>query len=823
MSPFSGTIICLAYILGLILATVPWAGFGILSCGIFAHFTLPKLLKKSTQKTSNKKSKNQSETLTSSVFILPKWLCITAGFVGLLASLYLQLRSPVPAANDISKLIPTSSRSEEIAIAVRGHIASTPRLTRSGRAQFILDAELLNEINGSNGAAKINREVTGKLYVTLPLLQATGLYPGAAIAVSGEFYKPAKAANPGAFDFQAYLAREGIFGGLKGRLIDSPEGILPPSPMSWWAAKQRIVRSQVNWLKVPEGPLLSAIALGKQAVDLPYEIRDTFVLAGLAHAIAASGTQVSLILGLVLGVTKRFSKRIQFSVGVASLIILIGLTGLEPSICRAAFMGLLTLVAVVIEREIKPLVALLLAATILLLVNPLWVQDLGFQLSFLATLGLVVTVSPMMKRLDWLPPTIAATIAVPIAASLWTLPRLIAVFNCLVPYSILTNIIASPLIAVISIGGMISAISALIWPEAGSAIAGTMHYPLRGLIELAQYFARLPGSSLNIGAIAVVQEILLYGIMIFIWVSGIIREKLKAEETKQKQEARKKKSSAKIKKIDLKISVLLFMGRWWIAGFFAIASVAFPVWLTKASVFQATILATPGEPVLVIQDRGQVVLVNSGDENTVRFVVLPFLAKQGVNQVNWAVATHSYLGLRNGWLKILERLPIQTFYDNPHPQPMSSSSNQEFLSALQLRQGVYSPFPINQMIQIGSVQVELINAESPVLQLQIGPQMWLLLEDIKPASQKKLVATGSLKDIQVLWWTGESLSAELLQVVKPEIAIASANAIDPETEALLRLANVQIFWTGRDGALVWKPAGGFKTTLESDEEDVSSQ
>ncbi len=178
------------------------------------------------------------------------------------------------------------------------------------------------------------------------------------------------------------------------------------------AMRQRIVRSQLSQLNVPEGPLISAIALGKQAVDLPYNIRDYFVQAGLAHAIAASGTQVSMVLALVLALTRRFSKQLQFSFGVGALFLLVGLTGFEASVCRAALMGFGTLFALVLNRQVKPLGLLLIAATILLLVNPLWIWDLGFQLSFLATLGLIVTTPPLMAKLDWMPPAIASIVVV---------------------------------------------------------------------------------------------------------------------------------------------------------------------------------------------------------------------------------------------------------------------------------------------------------------------------------------------------------------------------------------------------------------------------
>jgi competence protein ComEC len=110
------------------------------------------------------------------------------------------------------------------------------------------------------------------------------------------------------------------------------------------------------------------------------------------------------------------------------------------------------------RRKVKLLGSLLVTATLLLLFNPLWIWDLGFQLSFLATLGLLVTVPPLIKKLDWMPPAIACLIAVPIAASLWTLPLQLYVFGVVPVYSIVVNMITTPLISVISISGIISAL-----------------------------------------------------------------------------------------------------------------------------------------------------------------------------------------------------------------------------------------------------------------------------------------------------------------------------------------------------------------------------
>jgi len=854
MNQATGVIFCLAYILGLISTAVSWGRYAILALGIAVAIALPKLLLKftlnSVKVTKKRRSRQKENALEdpldareelSLLEMLPraKWVWAVAGLLAFLASIYLAVRSPQPAVDDISKLIPAVGNTQEVAVTVRGRVVSTPRLTRSGRSQFWLETDLVSEINGGEGGAVVNRPVSGKLYVTVPLLQATGLYADNTIAVVGSLYKPQPPSNPGAFNFQAYLAREGAFVGLKGRQIDwrrenaiadvnrvnsQTAAFLEPSgmqPSKIQAMRQRIVRSQLSQLNVPEGPLISAIALGKQAVDLPYNIRDYFVQAGLAHAIAASGTQVSMVLALVIALTRRFSKQLQFGFGVGALFLLVGLTGFEASICRAALMGFGTLFALVLSREVKPLGLLLIAATILLLVNPLWIWDLGFQLSFLATLGLVVTAPPLMAKLDWMPPAIASIVVVPIAASVWVLPLLLYVFSVVSPYSILVNIIAAPLLWILSIGGMVSALAGLIFPPAGSVLAQLLDYPAKGLIAIAQYFSQLPGNSVAVGQVSVFQLIALYSLICWVWIGG---RKNKEEGRRKKEEGRRKKEEGRKKKGKSRVIALPVFSAAWILPLALVAGISIivlPAWHVQASLFQVTLLATSGEPVLVIQDRGKVALINSGDENTVRFTVLPFLQQQGVNSVNFAIATHGHLGLSSGWGKLLERLPIKTFYDNNAPKQIHRGNNQEFITAVQSRQGIYIPLETNSTVDLGSTRLQLVNAEIPVVEFLVGNRTWLLVGEMTPEAQKQLAATGTLKPAQVLWWSGKALTAELLSAVGPQVAIASADEIDPETAAQLRQSKTQIFWTGRDGALQWTPAGGFKTTLESEENQTS--
>ncbi|NET54650.1 MAG: DUF4131 domain-containing protein [Symploca sp. SIO2E6] len=773
MNPASGALLSFAYILGLLstailgfpISAVSWEkyillviGLGVL--GVVVAITLPRFWRTGPR---------------------PK-LWLATGIVAALAVIYFQMRIPQPASNEISQFIDAVNG----AVTVQGQVESIPRQTRNQKSQFWLQADQLNEIQGKDNNGVLSQGVTGKLYVTVPLLQATGLSIGQRIAITGLLYAPKPPKNPGAFDFKAYLARQGAFAGLSGLQITSYEPISEKS-WGWWKLRQRILRAQVRWLGSPTGQLVSTMVLGRRAVDLPYEIRDEFIAAGLAHVLAASGFHISLILGLVLGLTKRMSGRSQFIIGLSVLVIYVGLTGLQPSVMRAAIMGLGALIALLTQRKTKPLGSLLVAATILLLWNPLWIWDLGFELSFLATLGLLVTAPLLTKQLDWLPPTLASLLAVPLAASLWTLPLQLFVFYSFAPYSLAANMICTPLITVISIGGVLSGITSLILPVVGSSIAWLLEYPVQLLVWLVSFFNNLPGISVAVGKIAVVQLLLLYGLLSISCLSQKWRR------------------------------------RWWLLVLVGVALVIIPAWQTKITQFQVTVLATGQEQVLAIQDQGEVTLVNSGEANTATFTVLPFLQQQGVNQIDWAVALDGEPSLRSGWLEMLATLPIKNFYDTlpeqlVSPNTVAALEANTFLyqltNAVQSRQGNYQRVAIGQEMAVGSTIMKLIHPEPPILQLQINDQTWLLLGKLALDAQQQLVKTSNLPPTQVLWLSGKSLAPELLEALQPQVVIVSSNTIDPDTAQLLRKSEIIFYFTGRDGAIQWTPHNGFETNLE---------
>jgi competence protein ComEC len=775
MNPaMSGMVLCLAYILGLLLTAMPWGGGLALGLGLLAAVILPRCWQ--------------------GHFTARIWLI--AGTIGLVASLYLQWRMPHPSSSDVSQYFPAAAVPEKVAIA--GQILSAPRLTRSQKMQFWLAVHQISQAVAQDGTRSPNQPVTGKVYVTVPLIEATELHPGRTIAVIGTLYHPQPAANPGGFDFKEYLAQEHSFAGLKGQCVfdfavfnqagrdfstvrdcgPSLPIVLPQADGGWWTVQERIVRAQFDRLGTPEGPLLSSMVLGSKVVDLPYDVKDNFQKIGLSHALAASGFQTSLILGVVLALTRRCSERVQFILGLAGLLIFLALTGIQPAVLRAVLMGTAVLIGLVLKRQIKPLGSLLLSATLLLIFDPLWIWDLGFQLSFLATLGLLVTAGTLTQWLDWLPSTWSPMLAVPIAAYIWTLPLQLYAFGIVSPYSIIANVATTIPISIISIGGIISALLALISPDLGSLSAWLLYYPTHWLIVIVNFFCRLPGNSLAVGTIPAGVMILLYALICVPWL------------------------------------LARWQKRWWVIGLAAISLVMIPAWQARAGLLQITALATLREPVLVIQDRGRVLLVNSGDAATAKSTVVPFLQQQGVNQIDWAIAATPPTP-NSGWSVISDRiltkhitlLPIQ-------PRPTNTQPEAPAAPPLDPK---YPFLAEGETVQLNTTTIQLLKSTPTWVQIQVGDQRWLWLKDVP----KQAWSISALQGHQVLWWSGKPIAPEILTAIHPKVAIAYSAKLDAATRDRLKALDAKVYTTAQAGAIQWTPATGFKSTLETDENGSS--
>ncbi len=728
-----------------------------------------------------------------------RWIYLLATVLAIFACFYVKIRTPQPQTDDVSKYAPLSTA------IVRGKVIESPSLTRSERAKFLLAVKEINISQKSNLSSNINVQTanpsnpaidkdtdnkfiaaSGNLYVTVPLIEVTGLRAGQSIELSGRLYLPSQADNFGAFDFKSYLARQGVFAGLSGRsLIEQGER---PSFGEWWFVS-RIVRAHVMGAGVPEGSLLSSLVLGSRAVDLPSDLKDAFIQAGLAAVLAASGFQVTLVLGAAIALTRSKSLKFQFVIGAICLGAYLLLTGASPSILRAVVMGFGSLIGLVVQRRSRPVIGLIVTAVLLLLYQPLWIWDLGFQFSFLATFGLITTSRSISERLEWLPPAIAELLSVPIAAYIWTLPLQLLVFGKLSPYSLVANVLTTPLVSISTYGGIISGLLGIIFVPLGSAIAWLLYPLLHWTIGLAQWINTLPNASTSVGAINLWQMLLAYILFIAIWLVPWFGK----------------------------------MQRWTIAFVLACVVLFVPNAIAQTNTFQITLPAFNDVPIMLIKNQNQTVLINSGDRQFASFTLQPFLQKLGINRLDWAIATDTQPDFSDGWNSLItSSVAIAQFRDisvGVTPKPY-----QNLQQALASSKTPLASLKVGETLKINNqVEIQLLSQSPDVIKIKTGDLSWLLLSNADPKSQQAIAANKMLLpqlSANILWWTGVQIEPAILQAVNPKIAIASATSVVEAMVNQLYEAKIRVFWTGRDGAIQWTPDKDFHTLR--DQQDTRS-
>ena len=719
---------------------------------------------------------------------------IAAGLVGLGAAVYFQLRLPQPGLDDISRTIARIEQAgQAIELAtVRGQMDSDYQITASGKARFWLQSTQLLQIPTAAGPTtgtppqNLAQSVTGRVYTTVPLLQATGLTPGQMLEVTGRLYRPQKPKNPGGFDFAWYLQREGSFAGLAGQTVQTIDGAAAPS--NGWglsalnprSLRKRLVQDWVRVMGFPEGAFLGALILGRQAVDLPADLQAQFVQAGLAHVLAASGFQIVVILGALMIFVRSQPIRVEMAIGGGALIwSYVWLAGATPSVIRAGLMGTAVLWGMTQQRKVNPLGALLIAVVVMLLWNPLWIWDLGFQFSVLATLGLVLSADAIAQRLAWLPQFFAEPMAAALAATLWTAPAQMFAFYQISPYGPIASALTSVVVAILTLAGLAVSGLLIILTPLGEWLSGWLLYPVQWLLGFGEWVAAWPGSAIAVGAISIGQVCVLYLLMAIVW----------------------------------RWSWFHKANRWILAVIGAVIIAIGPGWIARTSTLTATVLEAGNQPMLAVRDGGRLLLIGAGDLPIAQFTVLPFLRQQGLNQIDVGVVLSDRPDERRGWLRILEQQPITNLYDFPL-QTAASNVDRAIVSAVRVRNGRYSSIVAGQTIRMGRAELVVIDPGISAFSLKLGSEQWFILGNCSIDQQKHLAQTGQLRPATGLWWSGRDLAPELLTAIRPQWMIASTRELPTPIGQLLQAQNVQLYQTGADGAIAWSANQGLRANLD---------
>ena len=201
-------------------------------------------------------------------------------------------------------------------------------------------------------------------------------------------------------------------------------------------------------LEGPQKVLAQALALGGHYSELGEEQMKDFSYTGLIHILSISGSHIALLLALVYGLGRliKLRKRTCLILGIIVACIYCGIVGGDAPVIRATMMSILMCIAYIKGRLYQAKQALCLCAILCVIYDPFSLFDVSFQLSFLATYGLLIWGKVLYERIQWLPRWIKTPLVLCVSAQLLILPLQLYYFHYISISSLLAACIVAPLL-----------------------------------------------------------------------------------------------------------------------------------------------------------------------------------------------------------------------------------------------------------------------------------------------------------------------------------------------------------------------------------------
>lgn len=345
---------------------------------------------------------------------------------------------------------------------------------------------------------------------------------GDKILLNTQIEQPHNNGNPGEFDYATYLRRQD-YKGVCFCYADNWKISETAESLSFLQkGKERLIRQYKDYLDGEDLAVIAAMTLGEKSL-LTSDTKDLFSETGTSHILALSGLHLGILFMLVFYLLRHTRKRFQRVIltGITLLLIwmFVGLVGAPMSLCRAALMSTIGLIAGCLRRNVKAIDCLSLAVVTILLISPQAIFDIGFQLSASAVMGIVI-ISPILPRFRFVEKykilqVIYKLLITSLCAQIGTAPLVGLYFHIFPTYSILSSIIVIPLASII----LLTSLLFFLIPFAQPFLAISLHTSIRVLKHSLTFINEFPYSHIDIYPsifIAVIIYLLIYQIYSFI-------------------------------------------------------------------------------------------------------------------------------------------------------------------------------------------------------------------------------------------------------------------------------------------------------------------
>jgi len=522
---------------------------------------------------------------------------------------------------------------------------------------------------------------------------------------------------------------------------------------------------------------------------IDYETNTAFKLAGISHVIAVSGLHVTILFTLISILC--FKRRwITVLLGIPALFLFAAAAGFSPSITRACIMQCLMIAAAALNREYDGPTELAFSCLMMLLVNPLVITSVSFQLSVGCMIGIFLFSRRISEYLTEgcrkcrLPKTakwIIGSVSVTLSAMVTTTPLVAYYFGVISLVGILTNLLTLWVISFIFYGIMAVCLLGTVWSAAATAVAAVIAWPIRYVLTVSRLLASFPLAAVYTTSVYIVIWLVVCYILLILFLLS-----------KRKRPA--------VLGCCLVITLCMAL----------IAS-----WTKPVKSFLFTALDVGQGQCILLQSEGKTYMVDCGGSNgeMTADIAAEHLLARGIFRLDGVILTHFDKDHASGAAYLLSRIPAQQLIvpdcrgDEEVLQQLIPLTSE----VLKVKDNISITYGDTQLSIFGPVVPVSGNESSLAILFQRGNYDILITGDRSGFGERVLLKTAKIPELDILvaghHGARDASCIELLEATRPETVVISVGENSfghPSEDALSRYASIgaEVYRTDQSGTII---------------------
>ena len=719
-------------------------------------------------------------------------------------------KEKITVAGYVDRIEYRMSRGSEVPVVSITETAVLKESRISILERFLSDSEKIPQYRlhrfWKDNRESLQREDAARIEGVMCYMDEEDIPPmGSLVIMQGDFRAFSHATNPGEFDAVDYYNIMGQQGRIMKCRCLAQSAAYDAFRENMYRAREYLSLLTDTCFNEEDASVMKAMLLGEKGT-LDADLKDLYQQNGIIHILAISGLHLSVIgMGCYKFLKKiRLPKVVNIILTIALMYCYGTMTGMGISMTRAYIMFGIHLFAELIGRTYDLLTAVTVAALVVLVQQPLYIQHSGFLFSFGAICGIGIFL-PVVERNLFGHGRLEKTVLSGVAISVSTLPVYLCFYYEFPPYSVFLNLIVIPCMTFVLLGGLITLAAAACFLPLGTIMAYPVHWLLRFYEKCCDICLHLPDSKWIMGCPKPWQIVVFLGILLGLaaW-------------------------NHRLSKLHFWQGVLCAL---------LVLTIRPPMGLqiTMVDVGQ-------GDCIYLAEDSGMHMLIDGGSSDksdVAKYQMMPYLKHEGVSYLDAVVVTHPDSDHISGILEMLEEaetsgISIGTLY---LPDVGTIGRNEEYHELEWFAQDAGVPvryLGVGDTLQCGDVMLTCIhpetgwnetepNAYSTVLYLEYGDFTALFTGDLEGDGEKLVrerlnKLSVSAKGITLLkvahHGSRNSTDEAFLQTVNPQIALISAGRNNryghPHEELLERLVDCgcYIYRTQESGAITVRVKDG---------------